>query len=89
MHIGYIICVPLATWRIISQNKPRGSSEDADYTFDMEGNKVKFTEEMYQVAMKRMKDKKDKTLESRSMFHLMKHFMAQLKLLTLTDRASE
>ena len=60
-HTGYIICVPLATWRIISQNKPRGSSEDADYTFDMEGNKVKFTEEMYQVAMKRMKDKKDKT----------------------------
>ena len=60
MHTGYIICVPLATWRIIYQNKPRGSSEDANYRFDAEGNKVKFTEEMYQETLKRMKDSKDK-----------------------------
>jgi len=46
------------TWRLIYQNKPRGSTEHSDYAFDFEGNKVKFTNEMYNVRVKEMLDNK-------------------------------
>jgi hypothetical protein len=29
LFFGFILCVPLVTFRLIYQNKPRGSTEDA------------------------------------------------------------
>ena len=58
--LGFVICVPIATFRLISVNKPRGSTEDPDYTFDLEGHNIKFTQEIYEQRMIRMCDIEDK-----------------------------
>ena len=53
----FVLPVPGVTYKLIEQNKPRGSTEDPDYTFDLEGNKVKMTEDVYLTKVKALMDK--------------------------------
>ena len=52
----FIIPVPYRTFRLIAENKPRGSTEDPEYTFDEEGHRVKLTDAVFEKMTNELMD---------------------------------
>ena len=56
LFFAFIMLVPFRTYLLITRNKPRGSTEDANFAFDEEGNKVRMTDELYNEKVQALLD---------------------------------
>jgi hypothetical protein len=47
VFVIYTIAFPLMCWKLVKDNVPRGSTEDPNFRYDQDGNKVRYTDAMY------------------------------------------